>query len=62
MTVCAVNPGEFCKRLGDDSLRELEARRDELNDRLSAMPADLPNIRPNMADTHRARWRSLPSR
>ena len=36
-----------------DRLRELEARQDELNERLSAAPADLPNIHPNIADTYR---------
>ena len=35
-----------------DRLRELEARQDELNERLSA-PADLPDIHPNIADIYR---------
>ena len=33
-----------------DRLRELEARQDELNERLAAVPADLPDIYPNIAD------------
>ena len=36
-----------------DQLRELEARQDELNERLSAAPADLPDIHPNIADVYR---------
>ena len=36
-----------------DRLRELEARPDELNERLAAAPADLPDIHPNIADVYR---------
>ncbi len=36
-----------------DRLRELEARQDELNERLSEAPADLPDIHPNVADVYR---------
>lgn len=36
-----------------DRLRELEARQGELNERLSASPADLPDIHPNIADVYR---------
>ena len=36
-----------------DRLRELEARQDELNERLAAVPADLPDIHPNIADVYR---------
>ena len=36
-----------------DRLRELEARQDELNERLSAASADLPDIHPNIADVYR---------
>ncbi len=36
-----------------DRLRELEARQDTLNERLSAAPADLPDIHPNIADIYR---------
>ena len=38
-----------------DRLSELEARQDELNERLSAAPADLPDIHPNIADVYRRR-------
>ena len=38
-----------------DRLRELEARQDELTQRLSAVPADLPDIHPNVADIYRRR-------
>ena len=34
-------------------LRELEARQDELNERLSAAPADLPDIHPNIGNIYR---------
>ena len=36
-----------------DRLRELEARQDMLNERLAAVPADLPDTHPNIADTYR---------
>ena len=36
-----------------DRLRELEARQEELNELLSAEPADLPDIHPNIADIYR---------
>ena len=36
-----------------DRLRELEALQDELNERLAAAPADLPDIHPNVADIYR---------
>ena len=39
-----------------DRLRELEARQDELTERLSAVPADLPDIHPNVADIY---WRKV---
>ena len=38
-----------------DRLRELEARQDELNERLAAVPTDLPDIHPNIADIYRRR-------
>ncbi len=36
-----------------DRLRELEARQDELNERLAAVPVDLPDIHPNIAAVYR---------
>ena len=44
-------------------LRELEARQNELNERLAGAPADLPNIHPNIADVYRrkvARFAAMP--
>ena len=38
-----------------DRLRELEARQDVLNERLAAIPADLPDTHPNIADIYRRR-------
>ena len=37
----------------EDRLRELEACQDELNERLAAAPADLPDIHPSIADIYR---------
>ena len=42
-----------------DRLRELEARQDELNERLSATPADLPDIHPNIGDVYRRKVERL---
>ena len=42
-----------------DRLRELEERQDELNERLSAAPADLPDIHPNIADIYRRKVERL---
>ena len=36
-----------------DRLRELEARQDELNARLARVPADIPDIHPNVAGIYR---------
>ncbi len=36
-----------------DRLRELEARQNELTERLSAVPAEIPDIHPNVADIYR---------
>ena len=42
-----------------DRLRELEARQDELNERLAAVPADLPDIQPNIAIVYRRKVERL---
>ena len=42
-----------------DRLRELEARQDELHERLSAAPADLPDIHPNIKDVYRRKVERL---
>ena len=36
-----------------DRLRELEAKQDELNERLAAIPADIPDIHPEIVDIYR---------
>ncbi len=36
-----------------DRLRELEARQDELTERLSTVPVEIPDIHPNVADIYR---------
>ena len=36
-----------------DRLRELEARQDDLNARLARVPADIPDIHPNVAGIYR---------
>ena len=42
-----------------DRLRDLEARQDELTDRLSAAPADIPDIHPRIADIYRRKVERL---
>ena len=42
-----------------DRMRELEARQDELNARLSTVPADLPDIHPRIADIYRRKVERL---
>ena len=42
-----------------DRMRELEARQDELNERLAAVPADMPDIHPKIADIYRRRVERL---
>ena len=42
-----------------DRMRELEARQDELNERLAAVPADLPDIHPNVAIVYRRKVERL---
>ncbi|MDE2790208.1 MAG: hypothetical protein OXI81_07270 [Paracoccaceae bacterium] len=40
-------------------MRELEARQDELNERLAAVPADIPDILPNIAIVYRRKVERL---
>ncbi len=42
-----------------DRLRELEARQDELNERRAAVPADIPDIPPNIAIVYRRKVERL---
>ena len=52
--IAVIEDGGYVKGMVD-RLRELEARQDELSQRLSAVPADLPDIHPNVADIYRRR-------
>ena len=52
--IAAIEDGGYVRGMVD-RLRELEARQDELNERLAAAPADLPDIHPNIADIYRRR-------
>ena len=56
--VAAIEDGGYVRGMSD-RLRELEARQDELNERLSAAPSDLPDIHPNIADIYRRRVEGL---
>ena len=50
----AIEEGGYVRGMSD-RLRELEARQDEINARLSAAPVDIPDIHPNIADIYRRR-------
>ena len=50
--IAAIEDGGYVRGMSD-RLRELEARQDELTERLAAAPADLPDIHPNVAETYR---------
>ena len=50
--IAVIEDGGYVRGMVDRQ-RELEARQDELNERLSAVPADLPDIHPNIADVYR---------
>src|SRR5215471_6585564 len=50
--VTAIEDGGYTRGLSD-RLRELEARQDEITQRLSAAPAEIPDIHPNIADIYR---------
>lgn len=43
----------MCGGMSSDRLRELEARQDELTALFFAVPADLPDIHPNVAALYR---------
>ena len=46
--VTAIEDGAYSRALGE-RLRKLEARQDELTERLSTVPADIPDVNPNIA-------------
>ena len=50
--IAAIEDGGYVRGMSD-RVRELEARQDELAERLSAAPADLPDIHPNVAEIYR---------
>jgi DNA invertase Pin-like site-specific DNA recombinase len=50
--VTAIEDGGYTRGLSD-RLRELEVRQDEITQRLSAAPAEIPDIHPNIADIYR---------
>ena len=56
--VTAIEDGGYTRALMD-RLRELEARQDELRDRLATAPADIPDIHPNVAGIYRRKVERL---
>ena len=56
--VAAIEDGGYTRAL-TDRLRELEARQDELRERLAIAPADIPDIHPNVADLYRRKVERL---
>jgi len=56
--VAVIEDGGYTRGMMD-RMRELEARQDELNERLAAIPADLPDIHPNIADIYRRKIERL---
>ena len=50
--IAAIEDGGYVRGMSD-RLRELEARQDELTERLATAPADLPDIHPNIAGIYR---------
>ena len=56
--ITAIEDGGYVRGMSD-RLRALEARQDEIAARLSAAPADLPDIHPNVAAVYRRRVERL---
>ena len=56
--VAAIEDGGYTRAL-TDRLRELEARQDELRERLATAPADIPDIHPNVAGLYRRKVERL---
>ncbi len=54
----AIEEGGYVRGMSD-RLRELEARQDELAERLATVPADLPDIHPNIAMVYRRKVERL---
>ena len=56
--IAAIEEGGYVRGMSD-RLRELEARQDEIAERLSAAPVDLPDIHPNIATVYRRKVERL---
>ena len=56
--ISAIEDGGYVRGMSD-RLRELEARQDELTALLAAVPADLPDIHPNVAAVYRRKVERL---
>ncbi len=54
----AIEEGGYVRGMSD-RLRELEARQDEINERLSAAPVDIPDVHPNIAGVYRRKVERL---
>ena len=50
--IAAIEDGGYVRGMSD-RLRELEARQDELAERLASAPAELPDVHPNVAEIYR---------
>ena len=59
--IAAIEDGGYVRGMSD-RLRELEARQDELAERLAAAPADLPDIHLNIAEIYRRKVARLAGR
>ncbi len=56
--VAVIEDGGYARGMMD-RMRELEARQDEINERLAAAPVDLPDIHPNIAGIYRRKVERL---
>ena len=56
--IAAIEEGGYVRGMSD-RLRELEARQDEIAERLATVPADIPDIHPNIAIVYRRKVERL---
>ena len=56
--VAVIEDGGYARGMMD-RMRELEARQDEIEERLSTVPADMPDIHPKIADIYRRKVERL---
>ncbi len=54
----AIEEGGYVRGMSD-RLRDLEARQDEINERLATVPTDIPDIHPNIAGVYRRKVERL---